>query len=271
MGQKLVKKLLPGLKKMALPTSPDATPQGQRAYAVGLETVDSYKGDPKVLLDALGTFNSGGSRPYACAGIAYTLVAASQEADGTYAQAGLDAAMDWLEMAQETEPDVLLINMIEAFIYVYSGRFDDARIVLDYLHGQNDSNYYVHVAEMAYWQQQGAVEKVGLWYERTLKAAVHVPQRLRLQSRLGDFYMAQGVLEKALMMFKEAAHFDKNNYVLWHKISVAFYRQGNLEEAKRYNERVLRMHDYPPAKKLEAAIKKLMTPESGRLGRLFNR
>ncbi len=271
MGQKLVKKLLPSLRKMPLPATPEATTQGLQAYKIGLDTVDSYKRDPKTLLDALGTFRSGGSRPFTCAGVAYTLVAASREQDGSYAPMGLDAAMKWVEKAQETEPDILLINMIEAFIYIFYGRFDDARLVLDYLRQQDTDNYYLHLAEMTFWQRQREVENTTLWYEQTVKSALNAPQRLRLQSRMGDFYLEQGVLDKALIMFKEAVHFDKDNYGLWHKISVAFYRQANYEEALHYNQRVLKMNDYPPARQLEAALKKKMSPEGGRLGRLFGR
>jgi tetratricopeptide (TPR) repeat protein len=272
MGKKLVQKLLPGLQKLQLPAEMKPTAQGQRAYEIGLEAVDSYKGDPKVLVDALGTFRSGQSRPFTCAGIAYVLVAASRESDGSYFPKGLEAAMHWLEKAQETEPDNNLINMIEALIYSYSGRFDDARLVLDYLHQQGPDHYYLNVAEMVLAQQQGEVELAGLWYGKAIQAAINVPQKLRLQTRMGDFYLAQNVLDKALVMFKEAAHFDKDNYQIWHKISLAFYLQNDWEEALRYNQRVLRMNDYPPARQLEAKLQEQLNPDSGSvLGKLFGR
>ena len=271
MGKKLVQKLLSGLQKIQLPTESTATAQGRRAYEIGLDAVDSYKRDPKVLVDALSTFQSGQSRPFTCAGIAYILVAASREQDGSYYSSGLDAAMTWLEKAQETEPDIMQINMIEALIYSYNGRLDDARLVLDYLHQQSPDHYYLNVAEMVLAQQQGEVEFASLWYKKAVNSAINVPQKLRLQSRMGDFYLAQGIHDKALVMFKEAAHFDKDNYQLWHKISLAFYRQGELEEAQRYNQRVLRMNDYPPARQLEAKLKEILGTDTGMLGKLFGR
>ncbi len=271
MGKKLVKQLLSGLSKMALPKSVEATEQGLQAYRIGLDTVDSFKGDPKTLVDALGTFRSGKSRPFACAGVAYTLVAASREPDGSYFPGGLDAAMEWVEKAQETEPDILLINMIEALIYIYHGRFEDAGVVLEYLRQQDAANYYLHVAEMILAQRQGDVEKAGLWHEQAAKSAANAPQRLRLQAQMGDFYMEQGVLDQALVMFKEAVHFDKKNYRLWHKIGVIFFKMGDVAEAQRYNQRVLKMHDYAPARQLEAAIKRELEPEGRRFGRMFKR
>lgn len=271
MGKNLVEKLLPGLQKIKLPANPQATEQGRRAYEIGLETVDSYKGDPKTLVDALGTFQSGQSRPFTCAGIAYILLAAAREQDGSYYQPGLEAAMTWLEQAQETEPDITLINMIEALIYCYNGRFEDARLVLDYLHQQRPDDYHLNVAEMTLAQQQGDIETAGLWYDKAVNSAINVPQKLRLQSRMGDFYLENSVFDKALMMFKEAAHFDNSNYQILHKISLIFYRQGELEEAQHYNQRVLRMNDYAPARQLEAKLKEILGKDTGMLGKLFGR
>jgi tetratricopeptide (TPR) repeat protein len=269
MGKKLVEKLLPGLQKMKPPTDPQASEQGSRAFEIGLENVDSYKGDPQVYVDALGIFQSGQSRPFFFAGAAYVLISASREQDGTYDPTGLKAAMSLLEKAQEIEPDVTLINMIEALIYCYNGRYEDAHLVLDYLHQQKPDYFYLNLIELILAQQEGEVEIAGIWYGKTVNSAVNVPQRLRLQSRMGDFYLEHGVYDKALVMFKEAAHFDKDNFQLWHKVSVCFYRQGELEEAKYYNHRVLRMNDYPPARQLQGKLRERGI-NTGLLGKLFS-
>ena len=87
-----------------------ATPLGRQTFEVGLEKVSSSDDDPKELVSALKIFQSGDSQPYAFAGIAYTLVTASKETNGTYSQAGLDAAMEWLEKAQVSEPEIAAIS-----------------------------------------------------------------------------------------------------------------------------------------------------------------
>ena len=89
------------------------------------------------------------------------LVAASREKDGSYAAGGLKASLKWLEKAQEFAPDLFEINMIEAFIYIYSGRLDDARIVLDYLEELDPSDYYILTAEAAYWRQRKKLKRRG--------------------------------------------------------------------------------------------------------------
>ena len=122
MGRVLLEKLLPALVKMDWPVKLEATELGRKAYEIGLDKADEYQHDAKVLAAALRTFQTGDSRPYAFAGVAYVLVKASREKDGSYAEPGLSSALDWLEKAQEMAPDITDVNMIEAFIYVYSGR-----------------------------------------------------------------------------------------------------------------------------------------------------
>ena len=98
MGKQLLTQIVPAIQKMSWPAAPQATALGRKTYEVGLDQVDAYRGDPKVLAAALKTFRGGDSLPYAYAGVAYTLIAAAQEADGSYDQAGLDEAFRWLEI-----------------------------------------------------------------------------------------------------------------------------------------------------------------------------
>jgi tetratricopeptide (TPR) repeat protein len=269
MSEQLIEKLLPALEKMEWPQNPEATEQGRQAYLVGLERLDEYTGDTKLLLSALRTFQSGDSLPYAYGGVAYTLVAAAREADGRYTARGLDEAMKWLEKAQNLAPDILEINVIEALVYTYHGRYEDARLVLDYLQDIDPYNYQLLKAEVAYWKRQGNIEETVNWYHKTAEAAANVPQRLRMRVRLGDFYLEEKLLDEALTVFKEAVHFDNRNVALWHKISLIQWQRENIEEAHITNQQVLRLQsDYLPAVKLQEALKKKKS-ETGRLGRLF--
>lgn len=269
MGKQLVEKMIPSLNKMQWPASTELTPQGRQAYEVGRDKVDSYRlGEPKTLAAALRIFQSGNSQPFAYAGVAYTLVAAARERDSSYAQVGLDAAMEWLEKAQESAPDVVDINVIEGLVYIYSGRLDDARLILDYLQQQDPASYYLQVAELAYWQAQGNVQRAEEWFQQASQAAVTTPQRLRLISKMADFYMQQKLLDKALQMYKEAIHFDKENAWLWHNVSLIYWQQENYEEADRYNKQALKLANLPAARKMEAALKKKLSG-SGILGRFI--
>ncbi|MFQ5435871.1 MAG: tetratricopeptide repeat protein, partial [Anaerolineae bacterium] len=204
MGAALVQKLLTTLKSMKWPETPIATAHGFQTYQVGLAKAIAFKGNPKALAAALRTFQTGDSRPYAFAGIAYVFVQASREKDGSYDPVGLEAAMAWLEKAQEMEPDKIAINMIEALIYTNNGRFDDARLVLDYLTQQEPENQYLLLAEIVYWQRRGEVNEAVKWFHKAMENAVTVPERLQLRHRLGDYFMEIGNLDKALEVFQEA-------------------------------------------------------------------
>jgi len=271
MGQRLVEKMMPVLENMQWPETKAPTELGRQAYEIGLDKADDYTNDPKVLASALRTFQSGESRPYAFAGVAYTLVKASREKNGSYAGAGLSEALKWLEKAQEMDPDVLEINFIEALIYVYSGRFDDARLVLDYLEDIEERNYYVLKAEIAYWQKQNQLDESVRWYEETIEVAETVPRKIRLRRDLADCYLRFKKYDEAIQAYREAVHFSKENPSIWHNMSVAYWHLGNYEEADRCNRQALKLNsDHPEARQMEEALKEKL--DTGGLGRrLFGR
>lgn len=272
MGKDFVNKLLPALKKMKWPELTVRTEHGRQIYLQALERVDDAKGHPNSLVAVLRLLQTADSRPYAFAGVAYTLLAAAQENDGAYAQKGLDAAMEWLEQAQDMEPDIVEINMIEALIYTYSGRIDDARLILDYLQREEPTNFYLHLAEINFWIVVNNAEQVVYWFDQAAESALTVPQRLRLRARLGDYYLQQKMFQEAIDVFREAVHFDRENVGLWHRMSVAYWSLQDYEEAEHCNRRALKLQeDYAPALQMAEALNKQSGSDTGLLGRLFGR
>lgn len=270
MGKELVQKILSAVSKTTWPQNPKTTDLGRHTYEISLDSLFSYRDDPKVLAGALRTLQTSDSRPFALAGVAYTLVLASREADGSYAAEGLDAALQWLEKAQETEPDVPIINIVEAFIYIHSNRLDDARLVLDYLQEQEATSYFLQLAEIAYWWRQEDLSQVISWFDRATQAAHTIPQRLRLLSQMGDCYLEFKEAAKALEKYREAVHFDTENHWLWHKMSTIYLAQENYEEAVRCNKKALKIKDFPEGRAVETALKEKLG-DTGVLGRLFGR
>ncbi len=270
MGRKLVEKMLPTLNKMDWPESPVASALGLKAYEIGRDKADEYSGDPKSLIAALRIFQSGGSRPFAFAGVAYTLVKAAHESENSYAQKGLDAALDWLEKAQALAPDVTEINVIEVDIYINGGRLDDARLVLDYLKEGDPANYYSTVAEANYWQLKGEIDDAIYWYQRAIADAETVPRKLYLRARMGDCYLEFGQYQQALEVYKEAEYFSKDNPYLMHKMSVAHWHLEEYRESSYYNKEVLAQANLPEARQLENALKQKLGT-GGLTDRLFPR
>jgi tetratricopeptide (TPR) repeat protein len=270
MGQVLFAKILPTLNNINWPESPSLTELGRETFEVGVDKVNEYRGDPRDLASALRTFQSGDSRPYAFAGAAYALVIASREKDGSYAIEGLEAALDWLEMAQALEPDVVAINVIEGLIYIYSGRFDDARLILDYLGAQEPNSYEVLRAEAIYWEHRGDLANAVQAYEKAIEAADSVPRKLRLRHSLGDCYLHYEQDDRALEVYREVIHFDRENPRLWHNMSLAYFHKEDFEEAERCNSRSLTLGQLPEALQLQEALKDRL--DSGGIARrLFGR
>ena len=270
MGAKLLQQMISYLNKVNWTGDEAATAQGREAYMIGLDKVETYAGDPKTLAEAVRVFQSGGSLPYASAGVAYLLIPASLKRDGSYVPEGLAVAMDWLEKAQALEPDLVDINMIEAFVYVYNGRSDDARLVIDYLLDIEPGNYHVHLADVAYWVEHNELPQIEEAIEAAVKTPVNPPQKMRLTNQLGDIYLQFGELDKALAAYKGNVHFDPKNPLLWHKISIVYFRMDDLDEAERANQQSLRVGNLPAAQKMAEQIKE-RKKESGRFGGLFNR
>lgn len=269
MGKKVTAQLISAIKQMEWPELESATEQGRRIFLQAVERIDEYKGNPADLLGTLRLLQTADSRPFAFAGIAYTLVGGAKNRGEDYDETGLTAAMAWLEKAQDMEAEIIEINCIEALIYIYSGRIDDARLVLDYLADIDPYNFYLHQVEVAYWVAAKDKEEAVEWIERTIQSAVTIPQRLRMRAKLGDVYLNAKEYDKAAQVLKEAIHFDKENAGLWHRLSIAHFRLNDLAEADRANKRALKLQPgHAVALKVQAALKKQMGGTGG-LRRLF--
>jgi tetratricopeptide (TPR) repeat protein len=270
MGQQLVTKLAEIAAKIEQPQELQATQLGRQMYEAALEKANTFRGDPKTLTAALRTLQTGDSRPYFFAGIAYILLIAARESDASHTSESLAIAMEWLEKAQAIEPDALLINVVEAFVYIYSGEYENARMVLDYLSQHDPDNHYLVLAEIAFWQTQKKIEETVKWYLRGIKTAATVPQRVRLKRELGDCFLQFGILDKAMTIYKEVVNFDRENPWLWHNMSVVHWHKEEYAEAERCNKKALSLLDFPPARQMETAINRKLHP-TGPLGRLFGR
>jgi tetratricopeptide (TPR) repeat protein len=268
-GKTLLNQLLPALEKIKFSSIDALTPAGYKVFEVGRDRVDAFRGDPRTLAEALRTFQTANSLPYEYTGVALTALAAAREADGTYASEGLDAALQWLEKAQELAPDITDINVVEGFIYVYSQRLDDARIVLDYLHDQERGHYYLARAEIDYWRSAGDLPQALNWCEKAIQSAETVPQRLRVRSIMADLYSETGNNEAALESYREAIHFDPDNPWLWYRVAYLHWQADAPADAQRANEKALQLDPRLVEAQELQQILNASTDRGSILGRLF--
>jgi tetratricopeptide (TPR) repeat protein len=261
MGKSLVEKLMPALSPTRFPQNPAVTQLGYTSYQNAILQADTYENNPQPLVNALKTLQTGDSAPFAFGGVAYVLVKASRENDDSYDAGGLDAALSWLEMAQEHAPDLMEINVTETLIYIYGGRYDDARVVLDYLGGVNAGNYYLALAEIAYWQRVGDSKQVENWFNRAYQVAPNGPAKLNLQNQLADYFANTQQYERALEEYRKVVHFHKNDPIPWHKMSIVYLKMDDLEQAIHCNNRSLTLGETPNGKKMSIYLQEKIKDE----------
>src|SRR3954464_8141343 len=113
------------------PSNREILPGSQDIYERGLDLLNTYRGNPEVLVEALRVFHSTNVLPYALAGLAATLGLSSYIMDNNFEAAGLQEAARWLKMAQSMAPERLEINLNEAGLYIQAKQLDKARQILD--------------------------------------------------------------------------------------------------------------------------------------------
>lgn len=266
MGKDLIQRLLPILEKISWPEGTAVTAFGIETYQMGLDWVDQYTGNLKILDTAIKTFRSGDSRPYALAGIAYLFTKVAEERNGTYDADGLRLALEWLEQAQEHEPDRPDINFIEALVYILQGELENARLVLDYLREQDPYSYRINVTEALYWRALGELQTMSEWFDEAVQQADTTPKRLQLQSIQADAYYAAGNLERALKHYDQAIYFNREEATLWHKKSLIYWKLEDYEACKRSNDMTLKLRELPSALRLQEELRKKLGT-----GNLFQR
>lgn len=256
MGIELVRRMDAGLSKMDWPGQPLATPLGYQTFEMGLDVADEFVDDLQVLNKALKVFRSGDSRPFTLAGAAYMLLTGAREPDGSYSQPALDLVLSWLEKAQADEPDRPEINFIEARVYIHTGQFDNARMVLDYLMQQAPYYYHLNVTEAIYWQGMGDVEKMENWFGAASKYADNVPKQVRLFEKMGDALLNNGLLAEAVAQYRKAIHFSNQNGRLWHKLSLIYWDMEQIEECKMANGQAIRLEYGADADEMRLALRR---------------
>lgn len=272
MGQKIVRQLLPALPQMKWPANPHATPLGAQMFAAALREADNFADDrePRPLATALRALQTGDSRPYAYAGIAYVLITASRENAGSHHQPGLDAALQWIEKAQEMEPDLIDINVLEGFVYIYSDRLADARLILDYLANLDPHHPLLLRAEIAYWAQQQDIPQTVRAFHALMDQTNTGLLRMALNTQLADFYASVGEWDKAIAVYQKSAGIQQEDARLWHKLSLAYLATDNLDAAETANDRALSLANLAAAKETQEEIR-ARKRNTGFLRNLLNR
>src|SRR5689334_5060568 len=133
MSHHLRDQLLRMIDETPLPVERNLTPEAKERYDEGKAILNTYRGQPEILIEATGQFFKTGSRVYACVGIAEVLATCAFLHDDEYDAEGLAEALDRAEYAEDLAPDFPQLKLIRVDIYLNMKRLDDAWELLDSL------------------------------------------------------------------------------------------------------------------------------------------
>jgi tetratricopeptide (TPR) repeat protein len=256
MGDKFLTYVTDLVNTTSWPEKPFANAKSQYIYEIGLDSVELFRGDPALLIEALRAFYQTDSRPYASAGIAAVLMSASYSHNDVYDESGLLEAQRWLEQAQAIIPDRLEINVLEPRLYIKLKRFHDARIILDYFQSENYEHYHIALTEMAYWIRQNNIEQAQHWYTQAEKLSSTRGRKICALNRLAECYFTNQHHKKAIETYEKLAKLDSNDPWLWHNMSIAYFRMGKYRESDKYNKKALSLMEFGAARNMEKLISK---------------
>lgn len=247
------------------PTQTQITPRAKQLFDQGRAIIDSYTGDPDVLLEAFNTFLSTDCLPYAYAGAALVLDKAALDPDGEYDKYGLQQAKEWLEKAQELAFERFEIDLIEVSLYASSKEYQAMRLCLEYLEEslpvKYPENLRFHQAEMAYWYANYDPDKYLETYDKAMEVAQTDAERLALFKMLAGFYFKEKhTYPQALETYQEISRITPDDPWCWHNMSVIYLHQKQYDEAYECNQQALKLMDFPEARQIEKTLKKHLSP-----------
>lgn len=255
MSETLSEQLNQLINKANWPQGNVLTEQSKITYEQGIDTLNMYRGDPDVLVDALKIFQSCGVQAYAAAGCAYALMIAAYESGDSYSATGLEFSRNWLIKAQDLAPGHAEIDFIEAELYLHLGELENTRLVLDELTKATPPHFYVCLGELYYWYTLQDQEQYQRWYEIALPQATTAFRKICLLSRVAGFFMAVQEWKKVIATYRDLAAVDPQDPWLWHNLSLAYYHLERYDKAQQANQQALSLMDFPVAREMEQLLK----------------
>ena len=238
-------------QQIAWPTAMAADPESRVVYEAGLDMVNSYSGDPAVLVKALRQFGQCRSAAYANAGIAAVLMIGSYLRGDTYDQYGLREAELFLRKAQEAVPDRAEINFLNAKLELMRQNDGNARKLLNELHKKYPPSFHVLSVELWYWYNQRNLTFAEKTYERLKACADTQARQLQAANQIAGCYRACHDLDKSLMAYRELLAIDPQDPWSWHNLSLIQIEKGDFLEAEKSNEKALMLMDFPAARQTQ--------------------
>lgn len=241
------------LKKIDMPTDTAVSEDAREIFERGRDMMLMYRGHPDTLMQALHYFMATESRPYAFAGAAQVMYAASYLSGGKYDEEGVRIALKWLTSAQEINPHRFEINLLETGFLKDKAQ---VRALLDRLrtHPEARTSFRYAMAEMDYWDDMNDLDKVKHWNQVAFQNAQNNTQRLYALNAMASTYMTKNMLEESLGLYHEVVKIDPNDPWAWHNMSWMYLRLKDYTNAGSCNDRALRVMDFGVARDIQKSL-----------------
>ena len=240
------------------PSNREILPGSRDIYERGLDLLNTYRGYPEVLVEALRVFHSTNVLPYALAGLSATLSLSSYISDNNFEAMGLQEALRWLKLAQSMTPDHLEINCLEASIFIQARQLDKARQVLDTLgkDPQSSKYFFFCTGEFFYWSRLGNLLKVQSWRDKAQAAARNSMQEYFVRHMFADFYLTNNLYLDYIKAAQELTRISPGDPWLWHNLSIVHLRLKQFPEAEFCNQRALSLLNFGAAQEIRELIRR---------------
>jgi tetratricopeptide (TPR) repeat protein len=254
-----IKQFIDILDRFDWPGETGITDKAIEAFEQADRIFDLFRGDPRLLLDAVMVCLQGNCRPYAFAAAAKAIISCSYQVADNYDNDGLSEALRWLERAQHLAPDRNEINIIEVDIYLRMKRLRDARVVLDHITRIEPGLREIPKAEMQYAHLSDNHARWEIWAQRALENARDAHDRFILHNTFAGHYLMYGLDAQCIDAYKIVVQITPNDPWAWHNMSIAYMNIKSYKEAHECNVNALRIMDFGAARRIEKQLKQKKT------------
>jgi tetratricopeptide (TPR) repeat protein len=254
MSQTLWQELLDLVRQTDWPHEESTSEGSQGVYESGLDLVNSYRGHPDILVEALKQFRACGSAGYAKAGISAVLMTAAYERGDSYDSGGLKAAESYLTEAQQILPDRAEIDHLAAKLCLLRKQDNDARRILDKLKRASPNDFFTASIDLWYWYNTRDIQKARASFEKAKTLAKSGEQRDLIANQMAGCYQTFGDPADAITAFREITAVAPDDPWAWHNLSIQLLQSGSIDEADRCNAKALQLMEFPAAREVQSAI-----------------
>lgn len=269
MSRSLWQLILGAVEEREWPDSESASERSAKHYEAGLDMVNSYRGQPDVLVEALEHFQNCESSGYANAGIAAVLMTAAYERGDAYDGDGLRVAESYLKEAQKTLQARPEVDHLAAKLCLLRNHDSEARRILDELGNTGPSSFFVSSVELWYWYNKRDIRNAKRAFEVARRLARSAAQRELIANQMAGCYQSFGDPAEAISAYRGITELAPDDPWAWHNLSIQYLQGGDIKQAENCNTKALRLMDFPAAREMQQAIRERKGGFLNSLGRMF--